>query len=388
MTPLRLAVVAAFPFPVPQGSQVFVHEQVRALARAGAEPLLLCHGSGSPPPEDIACLRVPAALSPRRTRAGPSAAKLVADPALAALLVRTHRRQAFDALLAHNAEAALVALALRPVLRRPVLYVVHTLWGEELECYLPVRFAGAATTVGSRLDRALAARADGVLVLGQAAALRLAPVARGPLRVIPPGLEPAAPPGPADRERACARAGVRQGAFALYAGNLDRYQDLDALEGAAQGVPELPLLVATHEPAPQRRGALRFVRVADADEARALAFAAAVAVLPRRRPGGFPIKLLNYMEAARPIVAHRGVAEGLEHAVSAWLLAPDAGPGALASALRTLASDPALAARLGAGARAVLVERHAWPALAQRTLSLVAETLPGSRPVPGSPKRR
>jgi glycosyltransferase involved in cell wall biosynthesis len=365
-----------------------VHEQVLALARAGAEPLLLCHGSASPPPAGIACLRVPAAFSPRRTRAGPSAAKLVADPALAALVLRAHRRRPFDALLAHNAEAALVALALRPILRRPVLYVVHTLWGEELECYLPASFAGAASAVGARLDRALAARADGVLVLSEAASERLAPFARGPLRVIPPGLEPAAPPARADRERACARAGVRQGAFALYAGNLDRYQDLDALERAAQGVPELPLLVATHEATPPRRGALRFVRVADADEARALAFAAAVAVLPRRRPGGFPIKLLNYMEAARPIVAHRGVAEGLEHAVSAWLLEPDAGSDALAAALRTLAADPALADRLGARARAVLAERHAWPALAERTLALVAATLPGSRAVPGPPKRR
>jgi glycosyltransferase involved in cell wall biosynthesis len=108
-------------------------------------------------------------------------------------------------------------------------------------------------------------------------------------------------------------------------------------------------------------------------------------VLPRRRPGGFPIKLLNYMEAARPIVAHREVAFGLEHGVSAWLLAPDAGPDALAAALRALAADPALAARLGAGARANLAARHMWPALARRTLELVAEA---SRAVPRRPERR
>jgi glycosyltransferase involved in cell wall biosynthesis len=167
---------------------------------------------------------------------------------------------------------------------------------------------------------------------------------------------------------------VRPGGFALYAGNLDRYQDLDELERAARAVPELPLLVATHEAPPSSRSALRFVRVVDAAEARALLFAAALAVLPRRRPGGFPIKLLNYMEAARPIVAHHEVADGLEHAVSAWLIAADAGPDALAAALRGLSADPALAARLGAQARALLAQRHAWPALAQRTLSLVAET--------------
>ncbi len=352
-----------------------MREQLEALARAGSEPTLLCYGNGSGPlPEGIACLRVPAALSPRRTRAGPSAAKLLADPALALLLARAHRRQPFDAVLAHNAEAALAALAVRRILRRPVVYVVHTLLGEELECYAPPSLARAATALGTRVDRALATRADGVLVLCEAAAARLAPFARGPLCVIPPGLEPRPPPAQQDCERACARAGVRPGGFALYAGNLDRYQDLDELERAARAVPELPLLVATHEAPPSSRSALRFVRVADAAEARALLFAAALAVLPRRRPGGFPIKLLNYMEAARPIVAHHEVADGLEHAVSAWLIAADAGPDALAAALRGLSADPALAARLGAQARALLAQRHAWPALAQRTLSLVAET--------------
>ncbi len=359
---------------MPQGSQVYVCEQLLALGRAGAEPVLLCYGSGAGPlPEAIACIRVPRMLSPRRTSAGPSAAKLVADPALAARLVAEHRRRPFDAVLAHNAEAMLAALLVRPLVRRPVVYVVHTLWGLELECYAPPALARAAAAVGTRLDRALAARADALLVLCEAAARGLAPFARGPVRVIPPGLDPQPPPVEDEQRRACTRAGVVPGGFALYAGNLDRYQDLDLLERAARSAPELPFVVATHAPPPQRGGALRFVRVGDAADARALTFAAGVALLPRRRPGGFPIKLLNYMEAGRPIVAWRGVADGLEHASSAWLLETGAGPDALGAAVRRLVADPALAARLGAGARAVLTARHAWPALARRTLALVKE---------------
>ena len=351
-----------------------MREQIEALARAGAEPVLFCYGSGSGPRAGaFECVRVPPAISPRRTRAGPGAAKLLADPALAALLVAAHRRRRFDALLAHNAEAALAALAVRPLLRRPVVYAMHTLLGEELECYLPRGLARAAARVGSGLDRALAARADGVLALCEAAARRLAPHARGPVRVIPPGLDPQPPPARPEQERACARAGVAPARFALYAGNLDRYQDLGLLEGAARAAPGLPIVVATHEEPPRERGSLRFVRVARADEARALLFSAAVALLPRRRPGGFPIKLLNYMEAARPIVAHRGVADGLVHGESAWLLEDADGADALAAALRALARDPGLAARLGAGARALLEARHAWPALARRTLALLEE---------------
>src|SRR5262249_58841061 len=99
---LDLAIVAAFPFPAPQGSQVFVREQVRALAAAGARATLFCYGRGAgPPPAGIECVRVARALSPRRTSAGPSAAKPCADVALAALVARARRRRPLDAPLPH-----------------------------------------------------------------------------------------------------------------------------------------------------------------------------------------------------------------------------------------------------------------------------------------------
>ena len=374
---------------MPQGSQVYAREQLEALARAGARVTLFCYGSGTGPmPAGIECVRVARALSPRRTRAGPSALKPLADAALAAQLVRVGRRRRFDALLAHNAEATLAALAARRALRAPVVYVAHTLWEEELGCWAPAALAGVAGALGARLDGALAARADAVLALCAEAAERLGPRARGPLRVIPPGLEARPAPAHAVQERACARAHVLPGRFALYAGNLDRYQELGLLDAAARALPELPLVVATHEEPPARAGALRFHRVEDAAEARALAFAASAAVLARRRPGGFPIKLLNYMDAGRAIVARRGVAPGLEHARSAWLVAPDAGPEEFAAALRALAADPARARSLGAGARAALEAEHAWPALARRTLALAAEAAEAFAPLPRRPGRR
>ena len=108
-----------------------------------------------------------------------------------------------------------------------------------------------------------------------------------------------------------------------------------------------------------------------ADHARALTFGAGAAILTRQRRGGFPIKLLNYMEAGRAIVARRGLAEGLVHGESALLVPPDAPPEELAAAIRALLSDPERAERMGRAARAQLERRHAWPALARETLSLV-----------------
>jgi glycosyltransferase involved in cell wall biosynthesis len=327
-------------------------------------------------------VRVPAALSPGRLGSGPSPAKPIADLALAAALVREHRRRAVDAVLAHNAEAALAALAVRPLLRRPVVYVAHTLWRHELAAWAPARaarrLAAPLARLGAGLDAALARRSDAVIALSQAAAAALAASARGPVAVLPPALAPAADPMPGDVSAACARHGLVPGRFALYAGNLDRYQELDRLAAAAERV-RAPVVVATHA-AERAPAPLRTVHAPDPGEARLLTFGAGVALLPRRAPGGFPVKLLNYLEARRAVVAHRQLAEGLVHDESAWLLGDGATPGDWAAAIDALLADPARAARLGAGGRAVLERAHRPAALARETLALLA-TL-GGRGVP------
>jgi glycosyltransferase involved in cell wall biosynthesis len=354
MRPLRLALVCAFPFPAPLGSQRFAAEQARALEAAGAEVELLSYGAS------------------RALRRGLDPRKLGADAGLARALAAAQRARRFDAVLAHNAEAALVALALRPRLRLPVVYVAHTLWAEELRAWAPLPFAAS---LGAALDRALARRADAVLVLCEAAWRALGPAARGPLARIPPGHTPGPAPDPAAIAGACARHGLAPEGFALYAGNLDRYQDLDVLDAAAAREPVLPIVVATHDARGARFATLRVIEVGSIDEARLLVHGAALALLPRWSAGGFPIKLLHYMEAGRAIVARARLADTLVHGESAWLLAEDAGPDAFAAALRTLAADRALRARLGAGARRALAERHAWPPLAAATLELVRKAL-------------
>ncbi len=368
---LHLAVIGAFPFPLPQGSQVFVRDQIRALHAAGVDTTLVCYGSrAGTAPDDLHVVRVPRALSPSALRAGPSLGKPLADAALASVYARAHRARPFDAVLAHNAEAALVALAARRRTGVPVVYVAHTLLGRELDAYGPRALGFLSRPAGSLLDRGIAAAVDGIAALCSETAERLAGYTRAPVERIPPGLDPAPAPDPAEQARLCARFGVEPGRFALYAGNLDRYQDLDDLAATAGLVPDVPIVVATHAARGRVARSLRLLRVSP-EQARVLTFACGVAVLPRRRGGGFPIKLLNYMEAGRPIVARQGVADGLVHARSAWLLEPDAPAESVAAAIRALASDPTRAAALGREARATLEAQHAWPELTRRTLALV-----------------
>lgn len=376
---LRVAVLAAFPFPLPQGSQVYVAEQAHALARAGVDVTLLCYGHGARDDALLGTLRAagitlaPAAAALSRTRlgAGPSARKPLADAALLATLLAAERRRPFDAILAHNVEAACIALTSRTLTGTPVVYVAHTLLGSELSAYVPGFAESVANAFGRRLDQFVARRADAVITLSTAATAALDAVSGGPVSHIPPALDPEPAPPCTEVHATCREHGLEAGAFAVYAGNLDAYQDLALLAAAARRLGQDDVVAVTHDPRRSAPSGLRLVRARDAAEVRRLLFGAALAVVPRRIAGGFPIKILNYMEAGLAILGFEDVVDGLRHGVDAWLLPRPAGADALASAIRSLRAEPALASRLGANARRVLETRFGWEHAIPRTLGIV-----------------
>jgi len=381
---MRAAILGAFPYPYPQGSQIFATQHARALVRAGTQVRLFTYGRGSGKrPEDLELTAPPRWLSPTRMRSGPTLAKPAADTALLASYLEACRASPFDVAFAHNAEAALIAIAARAITHTPVIYVAHTILRHELSAYAPERFARALHAVGRGVDRLIARHADGIVALCDDAHEDLAPLARGPIEVIPPGLDPAEAPSNEEVDRCCLHFGLERGDFALYCGNLDGYQDLELLADAARALhtsTALPLVIATHDASDVPRALagqpnLHCIEVRDFAQTRALICASQSLLLCRRRRGGFPIKLLNYMEAGQPIVAFERVAPGFTHLENAWLLEPDAGAGELAQAIQSLWRDAALRARLGEGARRLLESRHGWAQLTQRTCAFAEEVI-------------
>ncbi len=373
---MRLALLAAFPFPAPQGSQWYAAEQARALRTAGADVTLFCYGSGDGRDHsDIEIVRVPDHLSPRRLRAGFDRSKWRADRALYRSFLDAHLSEPFDAVLAHNAEAALIALAARARAGVPVVYVAHTLWRQELGSYLPRAVGGPSAFAGRILDTRIARAADAVLALSDCGYRALERSARGPIERIVPGLHPAPPPDPDDVAAVCWRHGLAPDGFVIYAGNLDAYQDLPDLDAAARALGVMPVVAATHDLKGPALPNLELLEVHEPEEARLLVYGSRAAVVPRRHTGGFPIKLLQYMEAARPIVALESVADTLSHEESGWLLRAESSAAELAEGLARCCRDEALRTRLGAGARKVLENEHAWPSLAEATLALTDRAL-------------
>lgn len=84
-----------------------------------------------------------------------------------------------------------------------------------------------------------------------------------------------------------------------------------------------------------------------------------VALAPLRAGGGSRLKILEALDAGRPVVATTIGAEGLEDLVGEGVVVAD-DPQAMAEAIMALLGDPATAAELGARGHAAVKARHSW----------------------------
>jgi 1,2-diacylglycerol 3-alpha-glucosyltransferase len=84
-----------------------------------------------------------------------------------------------------------------------------------------------------------------------------------------------------------------------------------------------------------------------------------VTVVPRPECPGHPVKLLNYMLAGKPVVSFAGGAKGVRHLHDAFVV-PNHDYEALGRGIVTLLHDRALAAELGANARATVLADFDW----------------------------
>jgi glycosyltransferase involved in cell wall biosynthesis len=353
---LRIAMVGACPYPVPQGSQVFLRETALALQQQGHELHLVVYGHGLGSDDSgLTIHRGPHLPFGRRTAAGPSVHKPLLDLALVRTLRRVLREHPADAVCAHNYEALLVALAARA---RPIVYFAHNALSDELPYYFQQK--ELAAQVGRWIDRTFPRRADLVVAPHQRLAGHLAVRGCNPdkLVVIPP---------PMDAQLFLASEIGADMPPVLYAGNLDAYQNLgllfDAMRLVRRQAPETRLQVATAQPA------------ADLEEAEIIPvhdFAALVQVLaqdsvfavPRVSWSGYPIKLLNAMAAGKAIVACESAAYPITAGVNG-LVVPDNDPPAFADALLQLLMTPNLRKNLGQRARQTILEHHAPATFAQ-----------------------
>lgn len=364
--PLRIVQAAAFPFPSAQGSQVFVRGMARALARRGHTVTVACygHGSGDVDPE-YSVVRTPRIPGYGSLRAGPDLVKPGLDLALAARIARIPA----DVVHAHNYEAPLAAALARRRTGVPVVYGAHNTMSEELHTYFESpRAQRLARRVGRLMDRTIPRMADHAVALTPRGVDTLKALGCRHVDWVAPGVDMS--------DLKCPEPEVLPGGpWVAYAGNPDKYQDLDVLVAAMRQVPEASLLLISASPLDEWADCglpkLRCITTTDFMRVKALLLGASVGALPRAVCSGYPIKLLNYLGLGLPTIAAEGSAVQMPGVVSV----PNRDPGAMAAAIRTLLQHDSRRAALGARAREHIAVHCTWDARAEELEAVYAAVL-------------
>jgi glycosyltransferase involved in cell wall biosynthesis len=382
---LRIAMIAACPFPWPRGTPIRIYRIAEAVAHRGHAVHVVTYHLG----EELADApfvvhRIRDVPAYRRTDPGPTFRKLVQlDPMLAGLLRRLHHEIRFDLVHAHHYEGLLVAShALRGI---PIVYDAHTLLTSELPTYplgLPRR---AIRALAPWLDGHLPRRADRIIAVSEGirrALTTLGASAPERMSVIPSGVE---------WERFQVEQGMTpDGRTVIFTGNLAPYQGVDLMLEAFAVLrarrADVRLMIVTDssftpfDALTRRLGVLAAVDLPRATfpQLPALLAAATVAINPRVQCDGIPQKLLNYMSAGLPIVTFEGSAGPLRHGVTG-LCVPDGDTAAMADALERLLTDRPLARALGDAAREQARREFSWNQVAARIEQVYRDAIAEAR---------
>jgi glycosyltransferase involved in cell wall biosynthesis len=371
---MRVLMIAACPFPARRGTPLRIQRLAEALALRGLEVHLVAyHVTDGSDPLALPVERIFNRTVCRALPPGPTLAKLLLyDPALAVRVASALDRQPADIIHAHHCEGLLAAVYGGWRYRVPLVFDAHTLLAPELPSY--------RIGLGQRVSRHLGGWLDGLLPRMADHTLAVTDDIRDCL-ITQHGINPnsvsvamngvelerftiaaAAPGNPHES------AGARR---LIYSGTLAPYQGIDLLLRAFAIVrrshPEVRLDICTDSPfAPWEplaaelniTGGINLVK-GDLETLPQRLAEASVALLPRPVCPGIPQKLLNYMAAARPIVAFAGSAKTLVHEKTG-LVVPGDDPSAFAAAILRFLDAPDHAASLARAARDWVATNCSW----------------------------
>ncbi len=356
--------VYAGPFPTRQGTQVLVDAICRESSDDGVNTHLLCYDGGSDFKEALpfAVHRIAALLGSPPLRSGPSFGRLPRDILLAAACRRLIRQLRPDILHAHHYEALVACALARGRASRPTLvFHCHALLGYELDTYFPKPYAAQTRSLGSLIDTHLPRLADAVAGVSPFVTATMRNRTQGRIAVdyVPAYVEPLLPAG---RQSSSSNPQNGSCVTGLYTGNLDGYQEISRLLDALERLPlkvrkRLRFLFSTSSLAASlkreisQRGLADIVRIQKENTAREAAFALETAdftVIPRSRPGGIPIKLINALGAGVACIVDRHIACQLLDPCEA-MFAHSEDPEQLCAAITALTESPQTRRSLQAG---------------------------------------
>jgi len=378
---VRALMVSKFvPLPDNDGGKQRTLALARRLAR-GADLVLCAYDDGTADVEgmrglgvDVRC--VPWRPTPGRAVAGTVRTRSVSSgrfysPELAAEVARAAAEAPLDLLQVEYLQ--MTPLARRVTARRRVLDL-HNVESALVRSYARTGgAAGAAARVEAvalrAMERSALRRFDTVVVVSERERGRL-PAGASEVLVCPNGRDPdpdgPLPPSPSPTAAFVATLG--------WAPNVDAalWLGKEVWPTVVRRLPAAQLLLVGRDPAPSVQAlASDSVDVSGTvADIRPYLAQARVAVAPLRSGGGTRLKILEALDAGRPVVATSVAVDGLEDLIGEGVvLADDAAQ--MADALCTLLDDPDRAVALGRAGHDAVAARHSWDAALAPLVSAV-----------------
>lgn len=376
---LRIAMVAACPFPANRGTPSRVLRMAEALADRGHEIHIVTYHFGT----DISTVGIRIHRIPKVAKAyfasGPTYRKLfLQDPLLTRLLRRVLRKHRIDLIHAHHFEGALVALAGRRWRDVPIIYDAHTTLSGELNQYRFYMPRPLKDFFARRLDRFVPKTCDHVIAVSETLkdSLMEFGIPAQKIDVVPTGVNlDAFEDGSASI--VATKYDITTDKVVVYTGSTAAFQGvkyfLEAIPHVLREEPETMVFVVGEKnellsTICRDKGITDHVIMTGErpfEEVPHFLALARVAVMPRIACPGIPQKLSNYMAARCAIVSFEGSAKLLTHEING-IVVPDADSTLMAEGIVRLLRNRELAERLGKEARQSLVGLYDWPSLAGR----------------------
>jgi len=372
MQSLRIAMVAPCPFPTSQGTQVFIGQLAQALRKRGHRVHLVTYHYGNKSLNFPGPLRRSWRLPiSGKLESGPSAQKPLFDMLLAIQLNKLIQEEKVQIIHAHNYEGMLVGLIIRGLRKVPLVFHTHNTMTHELPSYSRCPWSRhMAGWLARLLDEKVPGRADACIAVspGIATFIHQQGVSADRIWTIPPAIE--ADQFEIDGEHI--HGAHKGGARLFYAGNLDAYQNfsliLESLSEVVVHYPQCFLEVVTNSSPThflelvERMGLrerVHFTQTTSFRVMRELLADCDLALCPRVSPYGFPIKLLNYLAAGKPVIICQGSANGIQHLVNGWVVM-DNDIHDFAKAIVSLLGNPELRHKLSKNAWKMVREKYSW----------------------------
>jgi 1,2-diacylglycerol 3-alpha-glucosyltransferase len=385
--------VAACPFPVNYGSPGAIRELTQTLAEMGHQVHVVTYGEGDDLPVGSAQIHRIRKMNSKGPQVGPAGHKLLSDILLVIKLCQVIRKHNVDVIHAHNYEGILAGILAKFITWKPTVYNAVNLMSEELMSYGFIKPAFVGRWLAASLDWFVPIFPDHIIAITQelydwflAHGVRKEKVTLLPLGVRPEMF--AGADATALRQKYC----VGSRPVVMYTGINSAFQRVDYLLRAftvvlkadpsallmivspLSGEPNYPANVELARSLGIEENVI-FVGPHELAELPDYLAMATVTVIPRPECNGHPVKLLNYMMSAKPIVCFEAAAKGVRHLEEVFTV-PNHDWQKLGEAIVTLLRDPALAKRLAANARETVLNTFDWRVLAKKIEAIYEQLLP------------